>query len=112
MSLREITEQHQEIANQLGSASADKDRLEEELVDITNLAENVIAIDQENKKITEQQDELLRQIEELSEMNAELESDNSQQWFLRGAGTVFLGLLFGFWIGRRIYHRRNSGGWG
>ena len=110
--LREITDQHNEIANQLGSTSADKDRLTQELSDITNLAANVIAIDEENKRVAEEQETLLLQIRDLTRANESLQNDDSQQWFLRGAGTVLLGLLFGFWIGRRIYQRRNTGGWG
>lgn len=109
--LREITEQHREITNQLGSTSADKERLIQELSDVTHLAANVIAIDEENTRITAARDELLQQIEELTDANELLQSDNSQQWFLRGAGTVLLGLLLGFWIGRRVYQPRNTGGW-
>ena len=27
---------------------------------------------------------------------------------MRGAGTIMLGLLFGFWVAQRVYHRQTS----
>ena len=41
----------------------------------------------------------------------DISDDRAQQWFIRGAGAVLIGLLFGFWLGRRMYHRRYNGGW-
>ena len=57
-------------------------------------------------------DPLLDEIARLNKENDDLSNDSAQDWFLRGAGTVLLGLLFGVWIGRRIYQRRNNSGWG
>ncbi len=85
--------------------------LSEELTNITQLAANVIAIDDENKQLRDEHDSLLNQIDALSVANQELQDTSNQQWFLRGAGTVLLGLLFGFWISRRIYHKRDNSGW-
>ena len=85
--------------------------LSAELNRITALAASVIAIDEENKMLKEEQTSLHRSIDSLDVANQELQNDSNQSWFLRGAGTVLIGLLFGFWVARRIYQKRSSGGW-
>ena len=52
-----------------------------------------------------------QQIDDLNELTDTLSNDRAQQWFLRGAGAVLIGLLLGFWVARRIYHKRYHGGW-
>jgi hypothetical protein len=37
-----------------------------------------------------------------------LKNSSAQDWFLRGAGTIIIGLLFGFLISRRIYVNKAS----
>ena len=85
--------------------------LSAELNRITALATSVIAIDEENKMLKEEQTSLHRSIDSLDVANQDLQDDSNQSWFLRGAGTVLMGLLFGFWVARRIYQKRSSGGW-
>ena len=70
-----------------------------------------MAIDDENKQLREEHDSLLTQIDTLSAANQKLEDSSNQQWFLTGAATMLLGLLFGFWISRLIYHKRGNSGW-
>jgi len=85
--------------------------LVEDLATITALSANIVAIDDQNKRLGEERDVLLQKIEGLNELTDTLSDDRAQQWFLRGAAVVLIGLLFGFWISRRIYHNRDSGGW-
>jgi SH3 domain protein len=89
----------------------ENESLKTELTKITDLAANVIAIEQENKQFNEDRQSLLDEIKSLSEENESLGNSSAQDWFIRGAGTVLIGLLFGFLFGRRIYNRRNTGGW-
>lgn len=109
--LHETNEQREALATAESSAAQKNLELTEELSRITELAANVIAIDEENKQLNESQQELLARIDALIAENESLSDDSAQEWFLRGAGTILIGLLFGFWIGRRIYHRRNTSGW-
>ena len=109
--LQEMESNRVELADSNGSLRHRNEALTEELNNITQLADNVIAIDEENKQLREEHDSLLGQIDELSVANQELQDTSDQQWFLGGAGTVLLGLLFGFWISRRIYHKRSDSGW-
>jgi SH3 domain protein len=109
--LREAREVSDELTAAKAAMQQEIDRLNNELQAITDLAADTISIDEENRQLSEGRDALLGQIDALIEENDTLGDNRAQEWFLRGAGTILLGLLFGFWIGRRIYHRRNTGGW-
>ncbi len=109
--LHETNEANEALTVAESDATEKNAELTDELTRINELAANVIAIDEENKQLNESQEELLSRIDALNAENESLSDDSAQQWFLRGAGTVLIGLLFGFWIGRRIYHRRNTSGW-
>ncbi len=123
--LNALTSSHQKTLNELeelksreaGIAEANlslqskNDELSEELKSLTNLASNVIAIDEQNQQLIEEHDVLLSDIDDLSVANQSFQDTSDQQWFLRGAGIILLGLLIGFWISRKIYNKHSSTGW-
>jgi SH3 domain protein len=104
LSLKEVKEARKVLADQ-------NELLAEDLATITTLSANVVVIDDQNKRLSEERDILLQNIKDLNELTDTLSDDSAQQWFLRGAGVILIGLLFGFWLSRRIYHKRYSGGW-
>ena len=101
----------QTLRAELSAAAARSASLEAELADLTRLAANVIEIDEQNKAHTTNLEKMQSEIELLNDLNLELRDSTRQDWFLRGAGVVVAGLLVGFWLARRVYHRRNTGGW-
>ena len=104
LSLKDTKEEREVLADQNAL-------LTEDLATITTLSANVVVIDEQNKQLSEERDVLLQKITELNELTDALSDDRAQQWFLRGAGIILIGLLFGFWLSRKIYHKRDSGGW-
>ena len=104
LSLKEVKEARKILADQNELLAAD-------LATITTLSANVVVIDEQNKRLSEERDVLLQKIKNLNEITNALSDDRAQQWFLRGAGVILIGLMFGFWFSRRIYHKRYSGGW-
>jgi SH3 domain protein len=104
LSLKEVKEARKILADQ-------NELLAEDLATITTLSANVVVIDEQNKRLSEERDVLLQKIKNLNEITNALSDDRAQQWFLRGAGVILIGLMFGFWFSRRIYHKRYSGGW-
>ena len=104
LSLKEVKEARKVLADQ-------NELLAEDLATITILSANVVVIDEQNKRLSEERDVLLQKIKNLNELTNALSDDRAQQWFLLGAGVILIGLLFGFWLSRRIYHKRYSGGW-
>ena len=104
LSLQEVKEAREVLADQNAL-------LVEDLATITTLSANVVVIDDQNKRLSEERDVLLQKVEDLNDLTDALSDDRAQQWFLCGAGVILIGLLFGFWLSRRIYHKRYSGGW-
>ena len=111
LSLREIREAKEALTRKQENLTDQNARLLKELTTITTLSGNVIAIDEQNKQLGEERDVLLQQIDDLNELTDTLSNVRAQQWFLRGVGAVLIGLLLGFWVARRIYHKRYNGGW-
>ena len=111
LSLRETREAKESLTRKQENLSDRNARLIEDLATITTLSGNVIAIDEKNKQLSEERDALRQQIIDLNELTDALSDDRAQQWFLGGAGVLLIGLLLGFWLGRRIYHKRYNGGW-
>ena len=111
LSLREVKEAKEALAMEQENLADQNARLIEDLAAITTLSANVIAIDEQNKQLNEDRDALLQEIRDLNELTEALADDRAQEWFLRGAGTVLVGLLIGFLLARRIYNKRSTSGW-
>ena len=109
--LREATEESDRLKAEAADLSARNEKLKSELQHISGLAADAIAIDQENRRVLDERDSLLAEINALQSRNERRDDDNARQWFLIGAGVVLTSLLLGFLIGRRIYTRRSTGGW-
>lgn len=100
-----------EAANEQAALAANQGALQRELDRITLLAAETIAIEQANQGLMAEQDSLRAEIDALSVINQTLRGDANQIWYVAGAGTVLIGLLFGFYAARRIYQRRSISGW-
>jgi SH3 domain protein len=87
------------------------DALSEELNNLTELSANAIALDEQNKQFLEERDSLQGDIDDLLIANQSFQDTSNQQWFLRGAGIILVGLLIGFWTSRKLYNKRSATGW-
>lgn len=90
---------------------AKNESLREELNRINLLAADAIAIDLANQDLKQSRDALRAEINAMSVVNQTLRRNSNQVWYVSGAGTVLIGLLFGFYAARRIYQRRSISGW-
>ena len=111
LSLKEAKKAQETLTRAQENMAGQNALLVEDLAKITALSGNVVVIDEQNKQLSEDREVLLQKIKDLNELTDALSDDRAQQWFIRGAGAVLIGLLFGFWLGRRMYHRRYNGGW-
>lgn len=109
--LEEFTSREADITESNTSLQSKNDALTDELNNLTALAANVIAIDEQNKQFLEEHDSLLNEIDALFVANQSFQDTSNQQWFLRGAGIILVGLLIGFWTSRKLYNKRSSTGW-
>jgi len=78
---------------------------------ITALASDSIALTEELKSVKKTNQRLETELAQTNKKIASLSETRDQQWFLLGSGVVLSGALVGFWISRRVYHRRFAGGW-
>ena len=109
--LEELKSREADISGSNASLQSKNDALTDELNNLTALAANVIAIDEQNKQFLEEHDFLLNEIDALSVANQSFQDTSDQQWLLRGAGIILVGLLIGFWASRKLYNKRSSTGW-
>ena len=109
--LRDAREENETLIASQSNLTAEKDKLAAELRKLTDLSANVVAINAENRRLNEDREALLAEVTRLNEQNAALSDDSAQDWLMRGAGILLLGLVFGIWMGRRIYQRRSNSGW-
>lgn len=109
--LREANETGETLSSNSSSLAAANTALQQELDELKALAADVIAINEENQRLNEKRATLQTEIDHLENRNSALQDNQTQRWFLTGGGTVLIGLLFGFWVGRRIYQRRSASGW-
>ena len=110
--LQDLIELKDVTSTKISTLQATQRRLTEELANIKSLASNTISVDKENTRLLKIQGELTNRISFLDRKNEQLNDSKFREWFLYGVATIMLGLLFGLLIGRRIYQRRQRGGWG
>ena len=106
------------LTKSLASANRQIDALRAELTDvqsetarITALASDSIGLTDALKSAKTRNQRLEAELAQTDEKIALLSETRDQQWFLVGSGVVLIGALVGFWISRRVYHRRFARGW-
>jgi len=106
------------LTESLASANQQIDALRAELTDaqsetarITALASDSIGLTDALKSAKTRNQRLEAELAQTDEKIALLSETRDQQWFLVGSGVVLIGALVGFWISRRVYHRRFARGW-
>ena len=106
------------LTESLASANRQIEALRAELTDaqsetarITALASDSIGLTDARKSAKTRNQRLEAELAQTDEKIALLSETRDQQWFLVGSGVVLIGALVGFWIRRRVSHRRFAGGW-
>ena len=82
-----------------------------ELETFTRLSAKTIDINEENSQLLIEQESQIANLDVSNSAFHMLQDEPKQLWFLFGAGSVSLSMLFGFWVARRIYRDSKSGGW-
>ncbi|BCX89005.1 SH3 domain protein [Methylomarinovum tepidoasis] len=105
-----------ELKSQQGSLSSERAQLaqrsaqlEAELQRIRNAAAHALEIQDERNRLRERVADLERQLKQLQLENQALSRENSQRWFLIGAGVLGGGILLGLILPRLGWRRKR--GW-
>ena len=86
----------------------DKQRLEQELATIRYASANVLELTNDRERLRLQVAELTRVRADLEQENGDLKHQQSQRWFLIGAGVLAGGMLLGLLLPRLRLGRRKS----
>ncbi len=107
--LQSELEKVQNANQRITELEQERQTLNQELSRITTLAADVINIDARNTELQGELETLNQQIDDLTVMNASLQDETNQTWYMIGAATIFLGILLGMWFGRQMFGRRDTG---
>lgn len=82
-------------SGEITQLQSEKQTLDTELTEIREATADVITIKRSNRTLTDQVDQLTAEKTQLQTENNEYRSKTKQDWFVRGAGVVLLGVLIG-----------------
>ena len=105
--LAAIRGQYQQATTRADALERDKNRLQEELAEIKRTASNVLAIDNQNKRLQEQLTDAEIRVSTLEQENQELTRQTNRNWFLAGSSVLVVGILLGIWLPRIRWQRRS-----
>ncbi len=110
-----LAQELEALKNQQTALSTEKNTLTEraaqlaaELNRIRAVSSNALAIENERNQLRERTIELERQLNQLKLENQTLNQEQSQRWFLIGAGVLGSGILAGLILPRLAWRRRHS----
>jgi SH3 domain protein len=75
------------------------------------LSQSAAELDADRTRLEQQNALMVEEISDLRSLESKKQAEIQQQWYLIGVGSALGMALMGFLLGRRIYHRRYSGGW-
>lgn len=81
-----------------------------ELAEIRKAASNVLAVNENNKALSQEITDIQQQLDKMNAEADQLRRDTTRRWFMTGAGVAFGGLLLGLLIPRLRW--RKSSSWG
>lgn len=105
--LKAIRQEHDTAKRRIAELERDKAGLEKELADIRRTAANVLAINSENESLRDAATDSQSKIDTLEQVNRELASQTTRQWFITGAGVLVVGILLGILLPRIRWQRRS-----
>lgn len=82
-----------DLQNQIAALSTKNQTISTELAKIRQISSNAIKLDKNNRELLQRNETLKLKIDELESENNRLADKSSQQWFLKGAFAVLLGVV-------------------
>ena len=108
--LRETEGNLKKTSASLNSNEKSSAHLQEELTRIKAISAKSLELDKRNRELLVTNEQLMNELQTLQSTNQQLEDSSTQQWYLYGAGTLLVGLLFGL-IAPMLQPRRKKSGW-
>lgn len=105
--LKTIHGEYDNASKRIAQLEGQNKQLEQQLASIKQTAANVLAVDEENKKMRQKLAASEDRLNALQMENVELQSDKNKDWFFAGAIVLVSGLILGL-IVPHLGRRRNS----
>ena len=105
--LQAIRGEYDTANNRIETLEREKSAVEQELAEIKRTAANVLAIDEQNKTLTEQLTAAQIRADTLEQENRALSGQTTRYWFLAGALVLFAGMVLGIWLPKIRWQRRS-----
>ena len=86
---------------------AEKQALERELAEIKRTAADVLAINNQNRRLRDELAAAEIRADTLEQQNRELASQSTRYWFMAGALVLVIGIVLGLWLPRIRWQRRS-----
>ena len=106
--LAAIIEQNVGLDTQTSELDQLNTRLSRELDELKHTSSNAVEVLQQRDLLQQRVVTIERELERLKRENDVLKSNDSQDWFLVGAGVLALGLLLGFILPKLSWRRKSS----
>ena len=106
--LKEVSGDKSSLTKEKGGLEAEKDKLQTELDHIRKTAASAIAIENENKRLSNERVRLETELQAVQQENHSLKDRRDREWFVRGAGVVIVGILIGLILPKVRFRRRSS----
>lgn len=90
------------------SLSADRDRLDRELLELKRTSASQIQLKSERDELKEQLVKATRDLEQIKLENNALKDGANQDWFLYGGILALVGVILGFLLPKLAWRRKNS----
>jgi len=105
--LQAIRAEHREAEEAIAALEREKQALERELAEIRRTASDVLAIDEQNRRLQQELTDAEIRVDTLEQENAMLSGQQNRNWFIAGASVLVVGLLLGLWLPRIRWQRRS-----
>ncbi len=105
--LQGIRSQYEQAEQRIATLEREKLELEKELDEIRRTAADVLAIDEQNRRLQEDLTDAEIRVDTLEQENRDLTGQRNRNWFIAGASVLFAGMLLGIWLPRIRWQRRS-----
>lgn len=91
----ELQQRHRELKAEYNKLKTTSGNLDSELKEIKDISSDAIRISEERSSLRKQLASQTWELENLKQENMELKNDQTQYWFVVGAGVIILGIIIG-----------------
>ena len=106
--LNEISGDKSSLSKDKSDLIAENDKLHADLDHIRKTAASALAIEDENKRLSNERVRLETELQAAQQENISLKDRRNREWFVRGAGVVIIGILIGLVLPKIRFRSRSS----